>query len=148
MPRSSPFFLIGSRAIYLLPSHAVTLLTPPRDGQFASETRPDGNVAAITYDTRGFPTVVDWSSNTQTPDVTLGFDNAGRLTSAGNGGTTVTRAYDGSGRLSTESSQINWPGLRVEATPLTLTYTYDTDSRPAAVAGPAGHTTGYTYNTK
>ena len=59
------------------------LLTPPRDGQLASETRPDGNIAAITYDTRGFPTAVDWSSNPLNPDLTPGFDDAGRLTSAG-----------------------------------------------------------------
>ena len=53
------------------------------DGQLASETRPDGNLAAITYDARGFPTVVNWSNVAPpwpgnppvppyTPDVNLG----------------------------------------------------------------------------
>jgi len=138
----------GERLTRSFPAGAGHTYTWHGDGQLASETRPDGNVATITYDSRGFPSLVNWSNNTLTPDVTLAFDHAGRLTSAANGATFVTRSYDTSGRLSTENSQINWPGYRVESAPMIITYTYDVDSRPASVTGPAGHILLITHNSR
>lgn len=74
-----------------------------------------------------------------TSDVSHGYayyyDNAGHMVSASEGGRTITRAYDGFGRLQSETGPIG-----------TLAYHYDTGSRRDLMTWPDGFSVSYKYD--
>ena len=131
------------------------------DGNQNTVTRPapsgTGSVTtARTYDAAGQLTAVDYPAGT--PDVSYGYDSAGRRTSMTDGtgtttytyndrgqltgtlhsdGTTVGYSYDDAGRQTT----ITYPGNH------TLTRDYDAAGHLRTVTDWTGRTTTYTWNT-
>ncbi|WP_433439626.1 RHS repeat-associated core domain-containing protein [Nonomuraea sp. CA-141351] len=110
-----------------------TVYTHTDAGRLASVTDPAGNVWRYTYDLRGRQTKVE---DPDTGTTTMGYDDAGQLTTTTTGRGTLTYAYDDLGRK-TEEKQ----GATVLAS-----WTYDTaDAGKGKIASSTRYVGGAAY---
>ena len=86
-------------------------------------TTRSGQTRTSTYDLRGREILADWSApgggQPATPDVTKGYDAAGRLLALDNGNASLTYAWDAANQLLSETQQPAGQPARV------VGYTYD-----------------------
>jgi len=104
----------------------------------ASRTTVNGETQSFTYDNRNRKTGMSWSNGADS--ATYGYDYVGRLTSAQNPNSAVTRQYDDAGHLTLD--QQNVTGLSSKS----VNYpTYDNDGRLTQM-NVTGASYDYTYS--
>jgi RHS repeat-associated protein len=86
-----------------------------------SRTTVHGETQSFTYDNRNRKTGMSWSNGVDS--ASYGYDDADRLTAAGNANAAVTRAYDAAGRMYWERQ--NTAGLGIKD----VRYEYDADGK-------------------
>jgi YD repeat-containing protein len=107
----------------------------------ASRTTVHGapEIQRFTYDIRNRKVTMRWDNNADWADFT--YDDVGRLLTATNPNSTITRAYDAAGRLTQDQQAVNGLGGAKNVTyPL---YDYDGKLKRIYVAGAYDYTFGY-----
>ncbi|MCL7381280.1 DUF6531 domain-containing protein [Streptomyces sp. 35G-GA-8] len=139
-------------------AHRLTSVTDPlkrettysydADNNLVKTTTPRGSTT-YSFDQRGLPTKVDYSDTT--PDVTFGYDDAGRMTARANSKISEDFVYDAVGNLTkTRGFAYTYDAAgqmltRKYSDGNTLTYTYDNDGRTSTMAADS-KTTTYTWD--
>jgi RHS repeat-associated protein len=104
----------------------------------ASRITVNGETQSFTYDQRNRKTGMSWSNGADS--ATYGYDYAGRLLTATNPNSTVTRAYDAAGRLTQDQQSVTGLGIKNVTYPL---YDYDGKVKQISAAGVYDYTFGY-----
>jgi RHS repeat-associated protein len=104
----------------------------------ASRTTVHGETQSFTYDVRNRKVGMTWSNNADW--ATYGYDDVGRLTSAANPNSTVTRRYDDAGRMILDQQNVNGLGT------VPVNYGYDDDGKENHLWVPGANPSyDYTY---
>ncbi|MFH8935923.1 DUF6531 domain-containing protein [Streptomyces griseosporeus] len=139
-------------------AHRLTSVTDPLnrattyaydpEGNLVKKTTPRGSTG-YTFDARGLLTKVDYSD--ATPDVSLGYDAAGRMTSRANAKMSEDFVYDTVGNLTkTRGFSYTYDAAgqmltRKYSDGNTISYAYDADGRTSSMTAD-GATTTYTWD--
>ena len=107
-------------------------------GNLKSRTTVSGKRQDFEYDLLNRKTGMSWSNGADL--ASYGYDDAGRLTSAGNANSTVTRVYNAAGRLTNDQQNVTGLGIKNVTYPL-----YDDDGKVKQIsaAGVYDYTFGY-----
>jgi YD repeat-containing protein len=104
----------------------------------ASRRTVHGEIQSFTYDIRNRKVGMTWNNNADS--ATYGYDDVGRLTSAANPNSTVTRQYDDAGRLTLDQQNVS--GLAT----VSVNYGYDADGKENHLWVPGANPSyDYTY---
>ncbi|MEU3036536.1 DUF6531 domain-containing protein [Streptomyces griseoaurantiacus] len=130
------------------PLDRVTSYGYDAESHLVKKTTPRGSTN-YAFDPRGLLTKIDYSDTT--PDVTFGYDNAGRMTARANSKISEDFGYDAVGNLTkTRGFAYTYDAAgqmltRKYSDGNTTTYTYDDDGRTTTMAAD-GKTTTYTWD--
>lgn len=123
--------------------------------QRTSLTAADGSVTRYTHNDAGQPTGTS-HGNAGTPDVTIGYDPAGRRSTMTDGTGTTTWSYDQAGRAATVASPVGTVGYQYDLAgrttgivypgSKTVTRAYDPNGNWASTTDWAGRTTTFATN--
>jgi YD repeat-containing protein len=103
-----------------------------------SRTTVNGEIQYFTYDIRNRKTGMSWSNNVDS--ATFGYDDVGRVTSAANPNSTVTRQYNDAGHLILDQQNVNGLGT------VSVNYGYDDDGKENHLWVPGANPSyDYTY---
>ncbi len=130
------------------PLERMTRYAYDADSHLTGKTTPRGSTG-YTFDQRGLPTKIDYSDTT--PDVTFGYDDAGRMTARANATISEDFGYDAVGNLTkTRGFAYTYDAAgqiltRKYSDGNTIAYTYDPDGRTATMKAD-GTTTTYSWD--
>ncbi len=110
-------------------------------GNLTGLTTPGGQVMAATFDNRNRLTVTSWSDGV-TPTVTRTYDGAGRLLTLNSQPSTLSYSYDSANQLASETQAVFGQAA------CTVGYTYNEDGDRASLSYPGGSAIGYTYTSR
>lgn len=132
---------LNRRTSLTYPDSTVESYTYDPAGNLQTYTTRAGQVKTLVYDNRNRVTSYTWSDGT--PGVSYTYDAAGRLLTLSNSVSTLTYTYDDANQQLTETQNVNG-----SAGPMTLTYSYNLDSKRVGILYPGGKSLAYSYTNR
>jgi RHS repeat-associated protein len=108
-------------------------------GRLRTHTNRDGKAQTFHYDNLHRQTGFTWSAGASTPNVSLGYDPANRVTSITSSGATISRTYFDDNLLHTETETPTGGVANI------VTYTWNPDANRESILYPSGNKYRFNY---